>query len=267
MTRRISFAALAVFLVLALPRVSLAASAAQAGGEDLLANPTAVFFIFFGIFIALTIGGAITFALVAALGTRFFGKNVPPAETMAAFEKGQTAAFTASQTAERKPIIITPTMEPFVIGIGGFVAVFILASLFVRPAEPKTAEAANGTPAPVVSGLPVRGNFTEIVAALPAGNADSGVKLFTAQGCSGCHGLQKDQRLVGPSFYDLWNTAATRVAGEGAKEYIYHSIVNPNAHVVESYQSGLMPATYAKTLSEQDVADLLAYIERDHDGK
>jgi mono/diheme cytochrome c family protein len=265
-TRRINLAALAVITFMVLPRLSYASSVAQAGTGDLLDNPTLLFAIVFGVFVALVIGGGISFALVAALGTRFFGKNVPADDKMTAFDKAQAAALTASRTAERKPVLITPTMEPFVIAIGGFIVVFILASLLVRPEQAKTAEAGAATPA-VASGLPITGNFTEIVAGLPAGNADNGVKLFTSIGCGGCHGLQKDQRLVGPSFYGLFARAGTRTAGEGAKEYIYHSIVNPNAFVVESYQSGLMPPTYAKQLSKQDMADILAYIERDHNEK
>jgi cytochrome c2 len=186
---------------------------------------------------------------------------------MSAFNAQENAALEAERKRERKPPVVSPTMEPFVIAVGGFLLVFLLATIFVTVPPPKAASNTEGGGTPAAPGLPTSGDFTKIVSELPAGNADSGAKLFVSQGCSGCHSVQKDQRLVGPSFYGLWGRAATRKPGMGAKEYLYESIVNPNAYVVEGFQSGLMPPTFSKTLKPQDMADLLAYIERDHNEK
>ncbi|MCL5998718.1 MAG: cytochrome c [Chloroflexi bacterium] len=278
MFRRFSLAALAVLCFIVAPNnssaasltasstVSLTAPPAQVGLEGMLDNPTLLLAVTAGIVLALVIGGGIVFALIAALGTRFFSSNVPAPDKLAAFNAQQNAALDAERSHPRK-IVISPTMEPFVIAIGGFAVVFLLASAFVTVPPPKEASGAEGSATPVAAGLPTTGDFTKIVSELPAGNADKGVKLFTTQACSGCHSVQKDQRLVGPSFYGLWSRAGTQVPGMGAKEYLYQSIVNPNAHVVEGYQSGLMPPTFSKTLSPQDMADILAYIERDHNEK
>jgi mono/diheme cytochrome c family protein len=266
-SRRFSFAALAVLSFLAMPGLSFASSPAQAGGQDLLDNPALVMAIIAGGVLAVVVVGGIVISLIAALLSRFFGNSMPAADKWNAFNAAQAAAIDAERSRQRGPIRISPTAEPFIISIGGFLVVFALASMFVTVPAPK-AETGNagGAPAPS-SGLPTKGDFTKIVSELPPGNADNGVKLYTSQACSGCHSLQKDQRLVGPSFYGLWSRAGTRIEGMGAKEYLYQSIVDPNVHVVEGYQSGLMPPTFAKTLKPQDMADLLAYIERDHNEK
>ena len=128
----------------------------------------------------------------------------------------------------------------------------------MRPAE---AEAAKG-PKLIVSKSAAEAD-TEL-AKLPAGDAAKGEKLFTLSGCIGCHSQEKDKKLVGPSFYGLFTRAAERKPGYAAKAYLYESIVNPNEHVVEGFQPNLMQQTYAATLSQQDMADLLAWIEKTH---
>ncbi|HQX75987.1 MAG TPA: hypothetical protein PL074_06720, partial [Thermoflexales bacterium] len=60
-----------------------------------------------------------------------------------------------------------------------------------------------------------------------------------------------------------FTTAATRESNVGAKEYLYESIVNPNKFVVDKFQPNLMTQTFAKTLSPQQMADILAWMERD----
>ena len=269
MSRRFNFAALAVLIFLLVPHLSYASSSFQAGGPSLLDNSSLLLAIVVGIVLALVIGGGIVMALIAALGSRFFSKNIPPAEKLTAFNNAQNAVLEAERKSERKPIRITPTLEPFVIAFGGFIVVFVLASLFVTPPASKGEANGAATP-PVPSGLPVTSDSagaTKAVASLPKGNPDNGVKLFTSLACSGCHSIQKDQRLVGPSFYGLWGRAATRKPGYGAPEYIYESIVSPNAFVVEGFQSGLMPQTFAKQLKPQDIADIIAFIQRDHNEK
>jgi cytochrome c2 len=260
-SRRFSFAALALFVSLAVPQLALA----QTSGPTLPDNPYTLMALIAGAILVLVIVGGIVLALIAGLFTRFFEKNVPSDADLAAFDKQQAAALAAEHSQPRKPITISPTLEPFVIAVGGFLVVFALASIFVTPPAVKT-EAAGATPAPA-SGLPVTGDLTKVVAELPKGNADNGAKLFTSLGCSGCHGQQKDQRIVGPSFYGLWGRAATLKPGYSSAAFIYESIVNPNAYVEQGFQPNLMPATFSKQLSKQDMADILAWIERDHNEK
>lgn len=262
MSRRFSFAALALFVSLAVPQLALA----QTSGPSLPDNPYTLMALIAGAILVLVIVGGIVLALIAGLFTRFFEKNVPSDADLAAFDKQQAAALIAERSQPRKPIAINPTLEPFLISIGGFLVVFALASIFVTPPAVKTEAAGGATPAPV-SGLPVSGDLAKVVAELPKGNADNGAKLFTSLGCSGCHGQQKDQRIVGPSFYGLWGRAATIKPGYSSAVFIYESIVNPNTYVEQGFQPNLMPATFSKQLSKQDMADILAWIERDHNEK
>ena len=44
------------------------------------------------------------------------------------------------------------------------------------------------------------------------------------------------------------------------EEYIRQSIVDPDAVVVEGYQSGVMPTTFGETLSPEELDALVAYL-------
>ena len=251
------------------PVVAAAPAQAEAGGG---VDLTVVTLITLAALAAAVVVGGIVVSAIAAGVSRFLGKNMPAADTIAKLDKQQIA----SVSQPRKPITISPNWEPFVIAAGGFVVVYILAALFVRPASETPAASASDTSAPggnaqsqaasgaTLSVLPATGDFEQIVAQLPPGDADSGVKLFASIGCNACHSLQKDQRLVGPSFYGLWTRSVDNPAGLSTKAYLYQSIVQPNAVIVEGYQPNLMPQNYAAVLSVQQMADILAYIERDH---
>lgn len=89
--------------------------------------------------------------------------------------------------------------------------------------------------------------------------------LPAGMGCMACHNLGADQTAtnrgpVGPNFGNLNENAATRVAGLSAEEYIHQSIVEPNAHVVESYPSGIMPQTFSQQMSEEEINSLVAWL-------
>lgn len=253
-----------------IPVAAAAPAQTETGGEAL--NLTVVTLITLAGLVALVVGGGLLISAIAAGVSRFIGKNMPAADVIARLDKEQIA----SVSQPRKRITISPKWEPFVIAVGGFVVVYILATLFVGPTSDTPAANASDTsaasgetqsqaaPAANMAVLPTTGNFEEVVANLPAGDADSGVKLFASIGCNACHSLQQDQRLVGPSFYGLWTRSATNPAGLSAKAYLYQSIVQPNAVVVEGYQPNLMPQNYAAVLNVQQMADILAYIERDH---
>ncbi len=117
--------------------------------------------------------------------------------------------------------------------------------------------AAAWTPTPV----PVVGpSAEETFGQLPVGDAARGETTFTVAGCAACHSLEPGVTIVGPSQAGLAARAATREPGASPEFYIYESIVQPNAVVVEGFQPGLMPATFGQTLTPQDLADLLAYL-------
>lgn len=87
-----------------------------------------------------------------------------------------------------------------------------------------------------------------------------GATLGTSTGCIICHSLEPDRKLVGPSLAGVATRAATRVPGLSAEEYLYQSIVEPNAHIVEGYPPNQMPPTFGETLTEQQISDLVAFL-------
>jgi len=99
--------------------------------------------------------------------------------------------------------------------------------------------------------------------ALPVGEAGQGAALFTQSvnntpACSACHSAD-GSFSSGPSLDGYSQQAGTRVKGQSAEAYSFYSILRPARHLVRGY-SNVMPADYAKKLSAQDVADLIAYL-------
>lgn len=76
--------------------------------------------------------------------------------------------------------------------------------------------------------------------------------------CATCHSLDGSD-LVGPSFDGLAERAGERVEGLSAEDYLRQSILTPSSYVVPGY-AGAMPQTYSRTLSEEDVENLIAFL-------
>jgi mono/diheme cytochrome c family protein len=118
---------------------------------------------------------------------------------------------------------------------------------------------ATATPNPNAAG-------TDLNVELPEGDAAQGELLFKGQvngqfPCSSCHSLDAGVQIVGPSLAGIATTAATRVEGYTAEQYIHESIVSPSAHIVEGFTSpSLMPATFGQLMTKQDLADVLAFL-------
>ena len=99
--------------------------------------------------------------------------------------------------------------------------------------------------------------------------AEGGVRapadLFTAMSCVACHILDQPQDetsrgVVGPNMGNLAENAATRVAGMSAEEYVYQSITEPGAFVVEGYPNGVMLQDLATKMSEEEIRGLVAWL-------
>ena len=211
------------------------------------------------LFAALASGTII--AVVAVGVSKFFHRNLPTDEEMAELQ-----ASLKTTSGPRPRFSVTPSAEPFVIAAAGFIVFFAVSSV-VLAAAPKPVKGNPEAAKPAKAGLPKEGDFTKIVAGLPPGDPARGSKLYVSSGCSSCHSLEKGKRLVGPSFYDVFDDAKTEVKGMGPKEYIYQSVVSPNAFVVNTFQPNIMPQTFANQLSPQQISDIIAWMEKEHQGQ
>jgi ferredoxin/cytochrome c551/c552 len=88
----------------------------------------------------------------------------------------------------------------------------------------------------------------------------NGDTLGANTGCRVCHSLEPDVRLVGPSLAGVAARAGQQAPDLTAAEYLRQSILEPNAHVVEGFPANQMPPTYAETLTDQQVSDLVGFL-------
>lgn len=91
-----------------------------------------------------------------------------------------------------------------------------------------------------------------------AGDPAAGAEVYGSLGCGGCHAIEGETVMVGPSLAGLAERAGEMVEGLSAEEYVAQSIVEPDAHVVEGFNPGIMPPY--TDLSEADLAHLIAYL-------
>lgn len=125
---------------------------------------------------------------------------------------------------------------------------------------PEPLKFANLTPEEVTAGLPA-----DFAAALAAADPTKGEAVALANACIGCHSLDPNQVMTGPTWFHIADVAANRRAGVSPALYIYHSIITPNEYVVAGYPSGIMLQNYAETINQDDLANLIAYLLLQHE--
>lgn len=111
----------------------------------------------------------------------------------------------------------------------------------------------------------VTGEVAMPVAEGASGEPRAPQDLFVAMGCGGCHVLDLPQDAanrgaVGPNMGNLAENAANRVPGEDAPTYVHTSIVDPNAHVVDSYLPNIMPQNFKDRMSEDEINSLVEWL-------
>lgn len=102
------------------------------------------------------------------------------------------------------------------------------------------------------------------------GDAARGEELYnratlgkkSAEGCVACHNYDAAQGDESNAPYTAGTATKSegRVPGLSAEDYILESIVSPDAYIVEGYNAGDMYQTWEEDLSEQELADLVAYL-------
>ena len=82
---------------------------------------------------------------------------------------------------------------------------------------------------------------------------ERGRNLFQGLGCVGCHVINGSGGVVGPDL--------TNVYSEKGEDYVRQSILMPNAVITEGFQPNLMPQNFSERLSDEDLNDIVAYLE------
>lgn len=94
-------------------------------------------------------------------------------------------------------------------------------------------------------------------AAGPATDPRSGEELFGAYLCGTCHNIDKPDRLVGPSLFDIGSRLTVAE--------LYEAVLDPDATVAEGYPGGIMGVTlsgvnFPGALSAAELKNLVDYL-------
>jgi cytochrome c oxidase subunit 2 len=98
---------------------------------------------------------------------------------------------------------------------------------------------------------------------LGADPAARGEKWARNNGCLSCHSLDGSVS-VGPTWKGLYG--ATQQLADGSMAtvddaYLLNAIIKPNAQVAAGFPANVMPQNFLDTLSEQQLADIIAFIK------
>ncbi len=107
------------------------------------------------------------------------------------------------------------------------------------------------------------------------GDPQAGEQLYTsltigragAPGCISCHSLEPGDVKVGPSHAGVANQAEEVIqqadytgSATSAEGYLRESILDPNAYVKSGFVPGVMYQEYSSTLTDGQLADLVAFL-------
>jgi mono/diheme cytochrome c family protein len=87
------------------------------------------------------------------------------------------------------------------------------------------------------------------------GNPQAGKTVFADNGCGGCHTF-KAAGTSGTTGPDLDEALKGKDAA-----FIEESVVDPNAEVASGFAQNIMPQDYGSQLSQQELADLVAFLQ------
>ena len=121
------------------------------------------------------------------------------------------------------------------------------------PSEPPPPPAGDN-----VAGILARWAETEIV-----GSPATGEQLYDAEfGCTDCHrnGASAPDTVGTVTRIRSERLSLPQFAGYSVEAYLVESITRPGDFVVDGYSSGLMPANFGARMTDQQLADIIAYL-------
>ena len=129
----------------------------------------------------------------------------------------------------------------------------ILAALAIVAAGCGSATVVSPTAQDVQGTLPQETTPTETLDT-GKGDAAAGKEVFDSSGCGGCHtyGPANASATIGPHL-------DTALQGKDA-QFVLESIVDPNKEVAQGFQPNVRPATFGESLSDKQLADLVAFL-------
>ena len=129
----------------------------------------------------------------------------------------------------------------------------LLAGLALLAAGCGSAEVVSPSAETVVGTVPQETTPTETVDT-SKGDPAAGKAVFASSGCGGCHtyGPAGSSATIGPDL-------DTALQGK-TPEFVLESIVDPNKEVAQGFQANIMPSTFGESLSDKQLADLVAFL-------
>jgi mono/diheme cytochrome c family protein len=103
-----------------------------------------------------------------------------------------------------------------------------------------------------------RAEYDKFLAGAASGPGDesSGESVYVTAGCGGCHAFAPagTDAQIGPDLNSV------DPGGRPLDEYLLESISDPNAQLAAGYQPDVMPNTYDKSLSKEQLDALVQYL-------
>jgi cytochrome c oxidase subunit 2 len=115
------------------------------------------------------------------------------------------------------------------------------------------------------SGEPLGGDVssgTTVVTVVDDESVARGMFLAEDSGCLVCHTVDGTPS-TGPTWKGLYQSSRPLYSGESVLAdglYMLRSITDPGAQIVAGFDN-VMPATFADSLSSQDISDLVEYVK------
>jgi len=97
-----------------------------------------------------------------------------------------------------------------------------------------------------------------------ASQDQAAIAVIERSGCFACHKLGERGGVIGPTWDGIGTTAATRVPGVSAEEYIRQSILDPGAFASPGFEdrAKVMPRNFGETLTPDEITLIVQFLLR-----